>query len=260
MDSEKNMDEIFDGEDAEDVGAPEIAADDEPAPETEEVDDGGNEDGDDVAEGEGNDTPEEKPNREAELEKDLAKLRADHEDAKKGREAADKKIAAMLKELGYANEDEFWAEKKGLSVKEYREQKSDEATLREAKQIVAQKKYAEMAAKDLAALKDAGLIDSKVTQLRDIENVRRFAQLREMGLTAEEAYRAANGAKLDERAATAARNHVGGKDHLTPHRSRPGAAKGSVMSASEREMFKSLLHTDDDKAIEAAWKRANAVN
>ena len=89
MDPEKNMDEIFDGEDAEDVGTPEIAADDEPAPETEEVDDGGNEDGDDVADGEGNDTPEEKPNREAELEKDLAKLKAEHESAKKGKADAD---------------------------------------------------------------------------------------------------------------------------------------------------------------------------
>jgi hypothetical protein len=30
------------------------------------------------------------------------------------------------------------------------------------------------------------------------------------------------------------------------------------MSAAEREMFKSLLHTDDDKALEAAWKRAHS--
>lgn len=255
MDPEKNMDELFEEE-----TPVESEAEENTEPETEEVDDGGNEDGDDVAEGEGNDTPEEKPNREAELEKDLAKLKAEHESAKKGKADADKRIAAMLKELGYENEDEFWAEKKGMTPEAYRKQVSDEEAVSEAKQIVAQKKYAEMAAKDLAALKDAGLIDSKVTQLRDIENVRRFAQLREMGLTAEEAYRAANGAKLDERAATAARNHVGGKDHLTPHRSRPGATKGSVMSASERAMFKSLLRTDDDKAIEAAWKRANAQN
>lgn len=256
MDENKEMDELFEEE-----TPVESAAEENTEPETEEVDDGDETDGEGdepAAEGDGEGTPENKDTGKddlARIKADLAEMKASRDAEKK---AADARVSALLKSMGYTDEDTYWAEKKGLTPEQYKKQKSDEAAVAQAHQIVAQQKYAKMAAEDLAALKDAGLIGSDVDHIGKIDNARRFAELREKGLSPVEAYRAVNGAKLDERAAQAARSHAGGKDHLTPHRSRPGANKGSVMSAAEREMFKSLLHTDDDKAVEAAWKRAHS--
>lgn len=257
MDENKEMDELFEEE-----TPAESEAEENTEPETEEVDDGEETDGEGdepAAEGDGEGTPEKKDTGNDELAKiraEIAEIRAARDAEKK---AADARVSALLKSMGYTDEDTYWAEKKGLTPEQYKKQKSDEAAVAQAHQIVAQQKYAKMAAEDLAELKAAGFIDSDVDHISKIDNARQYAKYREnKGLSPVEAYRAVNGAKLEERAAQAARSHAGGKDHLTPHRSRPGANKGSVMSAADREMLKSLLHTDDDKKVEAAWKRAHA--
>lgn len=255
MSEEKTMDELFeDGAEDADEGLEDVPAGDD--------DDAGENDGDvtDNAEednGEGSDGDDDGDDELARIKDLYEKEKAKSEAAQK---SADDRAAKILKELGYASEDDFWAEREGKSVDEYRAKIKNDQILKEAEEIVNQKKYAEWAAKDLATLKDLGYVSKDTANLRDIPNVKRFAQLRQLGATAEEAYRAVNADQLEERSERAARARSTGKEHLTPHKSRPGAAKGSVMSASDREMFKSLLHTDDDKAIEAAWKRANAQN
>ena len=95
-----------------------------------------------------------------------------------------------------------------------------------------------------------------MTDLRSIENVKRFAELRDLGLSAVEAYRAAAGSKLDTRIEAGARRAASGKEHLTTPKSRGAAGHGSVMSARERAFYRDLLRTDDDKAIESAYRRA----
>lgn len=256
MDENKEMDELFEEETPEESAAEEITE-----PETEEVDDGEETDGkgdEPAAEGDGKDAPEKKDTGKDELAKIKEEIDALREARAADKKAADARVSALLKSMGYADEDSYWAEKKGITPEAYRKQKSDEEAVAQARQIVSQQKYAKMAAEDLAALKDAGLVGSDVDHIGKIDNARRFAELREKGLSPVEAYRAVNGAKLDERAAQAARSHAGGKDHLQPHRSRAGANRGSVLGAADREQLKSVLHTDDDKALEAAWKRAHA--
>ena len=257
MDENKEMDELFEEETPEESATEEITE-----PEIEEVDDGEETDGkgdEPAAEGDGKDAPEKKDTGKDELAKIKEEIAALREARAADKKAADARVSALLKSMGYADEDSYWAEKKGITPEAYRKQKSDEEAVAQARQIVSQQKYAKMAAEDLAVLKAAGFIDSDVDHIGKIDNARQYAEYREnKGLSPIEAYRAVNGAKLEERAAQAARSHAGGKDHLQPHRARAGANRGSVMSAAEREMLKSLLHTDDDKALEAAWKRAHA--
>lgn len=254
MEDRENIDEIL--EDEEIDGSNEPAAEDEPEADEPEVagegEDDGGEDGEDQN-GEGEVAPKAEPpkksQRELELEGELAEERE-----KNSKAAAD--LDRLMKALGYDDVDSYLAEQEGISREEFIEKRRDAEILAQAKAQASSAKYERMMAEDLAALKSAGLIDSTVQSIRDIENVKRFAELRDLGLSAVEAYRAASGTKLDSRIEQRARRAATGKEHLTTPKSRGSAGHGSTMSRSERAYYRELLGTDDDKAIEAAYKRA----
>ena len=236
FEEEEELDPVAEGEP--DTEEPEVAGEGE--------DDGG--EGED-SDGEGEDAPD----RVSELESQLAAERE-----KSGKSDAD--LKRLLKALGFDDVDSYLAEQEGISRDEFLEKQRDAELLAQAKaQAKAQAenaKYADMAVKDLAALKSAGLVDSTVTDIAEIENVKRFCELRDLGLSAVEAYRAAAGSKLDSRIEQGARRAASGKEHLTTPKSRGTAGHGSVMSVSTKAYYREILGTDDDKAIENAYRRA----
>lgn len=204
--------------------------------------------------GEGKKQPEEDAlkKRIAELEGEVAGERGKHTDK-------DAFISKLLSELGYEDEDAYHADKAGKSKADYVKSRDDELTIAQAKAIVETKKHEKMAADDLAELKRQGFVDSTVSFIGDIGSadvVKRFCNLRDLGLSATEAYRAAAGAALDERIERGAKRAASGKEHLTTPKSRGASGNGSVMSAREKAEYREWLGTDDDKAIEAAWRRA----
>lgn len=246
MDDRENIDEILEDEEIDEADEP--AAENEPEADDPEVagegEDNGGEEGEDQ-DGEG----EAAPDRISELETQLAEERE-----KSGKTDAD--LKRLLKALGFEDVDSYLAEQEGVSREEFIEKRRDAEILAQAKAQASSAKYERMMAEDLAALKSAGLIDSTVQSIRDIENVKRFAELRDLGLSAVEAYRAASGTKLDTRIEQRARHVATGKEHLTTPKSRGSSGHGSTMSRSEKAYYRELLGTDDDKAIEAAYKRA----
>ena len=177
MDENKEMDELFEDETPEESAAEEITE-----PETEEVDDGEETDGkgdEPAAEGDGKDAPEKKDTGKDELAKIKEELDALRDARAADKKAADARVSALLKSMGYADEVSYWAEKKGITPEAYRKQKSDEEAVAQARQIVSQQKYAKMAAEDLAVLKAAGFIDSDVDHIGKIDNARQYAEYRE---------------------------------------------------------------------------------
>lgn len=245
MDVRENIDEIL--EDEEIDGSDELTAEDEPETDEPEVAGEGEDDGE---EGEDQDGEgEAAPDRISELETQLAEERE-----KSGKTDAD--LKRLLKALGFEDVDSYLADQEGISREELIEKRRDAEILAQAKAQANTAKYEKMMAQDLADLKSEGLIDSTVQSIREIENVKRFAELRDLGLSAVEAYRAASGKKLDARIEQKARHVATGKEHLTTPKSRGSAGHGSTMSRSEKAYYRELLGTDDDKAIEAAYKRA----
>ena len=244
MNEEKQLDDVLDGEDV----TPE-----EPIEE-------GNNDPEDI--GAGDDKGKDQPNeadtlkaRIAELESEVAGEKGKHTDK-------DALIGKLLSDLGYEDLDAYHADKAGKSKADYIKSRDDELTLAQAKKIVDAKNFEKIVADDLNTLKREGLIDSTVAGIHDIGSaavVKRFAELRDKGLSAVEAYRAAAGATLDERIERGARRSASGKEHLTTPKSRGAAGNGSVMSAREKAQYREWLGTDDDKAIEAAWRRAKGM-
>ena len=230
-------------------------AEDEPDTEEPEVAGEGEDDG-----GEGEDSDgegEDAPDRVSELESQLAAERE-----KSGKSDAD--LKRLLKALGFDDVDSYLAEQEGISRDEFLEKQRDAELLAQAKAQAENAKYEDMARKDLAELKSLGLVDSSITHLSQIANAKRFCELRENAkykgfeLTVEEAYRAAAGSKLDSRIEQGARRAASGKEHLTTPKSRGTAGHGSVMSESTKAYYREILGTDDDKAIENAYRRAAA--
>ena len=189
-------------------------------------------------------------------EEDTTDYKALYEAEKNARASEKRAIEDALKAQGYNTLDEMIAESEGLTVDEYRKNKKDSETLAEAQRIVSENKYARQAREDLDALKRAGLVPETVSHITELKCVNRFAQLRDMGLSTIEAYRAAAGSELDERFDRAASRKAASKNHLKSSASRATSAQVPRMTDSERDTYRALLRTDDDKAIESAWLRA----
>lgn len=243
MEENEMMDELVDEEEAEPIEeeTEEPTEDEDDAAEGGE-DEGGTDDGD---------TGEVEPDRVSELE---AQLAAERE--KSGKSDAD--LKRLLEAIGYSDVDSYLAEQAGISREEFIEKQRDAELLAQAKAAAENGKYEKMMADDLAALKSAGLVDSSLESIRDLDCVKLFAEFRDKGLTAEQAYRAAAGSKLDTRIEQGARRAASGKDHLTTPKSRGTSGHGSVMSKREFEYYSDLLGTTDRKVIESAYNRAQA--
>lgn len=245
------IDDIFD-EDIEDT--PDDAGDDTP-------DDGDTDNAD-----EGTPEPEKKPEPEKapEPEKKPEPQKAPEvspelliERAKSERANGD--LKRLLDSLGYSDVDSYLADQAGVSKDEYVQRQRDAQLLAEAKAQATRAKYAQMAANDLAALKGAGLVDTGIKDIRELTNVRRFAELREMGLSPVEAYRAAAGSSIDARIEKKVQRAADDKAHLTPPKHRGGSPNNSIMSTREKIYYREILPGASDKEIEAAWKRAKGI-
>lgn len=257
MDEKEMIDDIFDGEDIEDT--PDDAGDD--TPEHDDSDKQDKPDAEDEPEAEDEDSekedePKKDPEPEApKAEEDLPELLAERAKSKK----AEGDLKRLLDALGYKDVDSYLADKEGISRDEYIERELNAKLLEKAKADAANAKHAKMAADDLAALKAAGLVDTTVSHVSELTNARRFAELREMGLSPIEAYRAAAGSSIDARIEKKAQRAADSKAHLTTQKRRGGFSNGSVMSAHEKAYYREILPDASDAELEAAWKRAKGI-
>lgn len=112
--------------------------------------------------------------------------------------------------------------------------------------------YERQAEEDLLELQKIAPDAASYRHLGEMPGALRFAELRELGLSVEEAYCAVRG-RIDD---IPARNRAG-RAHL--HGSVPGraAASGNGMTAGEIEAARRLFPGLPDREIAALWRRVN---
>lgn len=171
-------------------------------------------------------------------------------------------VKDTLKKLGVKDTDlnrglaKLAADEEGISVDEYLKKRASDLEAEEALRIVKQQRFQQMAANDLAEIKAAyaGLDDVKTIQ--DIPNFKRFAELRDKGLTAKEAYVAANPERIRTQAAESAKKKTleDTKAHLKSTVPKGSKDSGIKMSRAELNAWRDMFPNKSDKEIAKLYR------
>ena len=111
--------------------------------------------------------------------------------------------------------------------------------------------YEALAAADLEEIKQKFPAMRRLSHLCEIENAERYGQLRDAGLSVEEAFLATNYARLSRRAGD-------NRAHLAGSMPRSAAAPVGRMSYGELIAARELFDGLSDREIEALWKRTHS--
>ena len=116
--------------------------------------------------------------------------------------------------------------------------------------------FAAMAESDLSEITKA-YPTLGLKSLGDIKNLQRFAELREKGVTAAEAFAATNAEMLMAGAERVGATKATGKAHLQSVAKKAGARAASKMTNAEREAAREFFGDDmSDKELERLFSRA----
>lgn len=127
--------------------------------------------------------------------------------------------------------DKTQAEFEGISVDEYRKKKEERELIEKSRALIEQQKYEQICAMDLIELKKSfpQLATLKhIREIGDLEEFKKFGELRDKGLTVKEAYMATVGEKLMNTQELAARQAAikNSKEHLKATTTSKQTAKG----------------------------------
>lgn len=226
----------------------------------------------DLEDSEGSDTSEEseKPYAEEvsppETEKASDDKDAEIESLKRQLADRDAQIKETLKSLGADENDgiagleKLAAEASDKTVEEYRKEMSAKREQEEALKLVQKLKFEEQTRRDLESVQKTFPEAKAYKSVYDIPNFKEFAKFRDMGLTPEQAYSAANyGAvieKSSEAASQQARNLSETKSHLKSHV--PKGSKDTSITISKKELaeLKEVFPEKSAKEIVALYKQA----
>ncbi len=240
---------VFDDEDAEDD---EEKADEEAAEESDESDtDAESEDSEEAEEApETNNASDEKDARIAELEAELEKLKNQGKDT--------------LSKLGVKSDDvmeglvSLAAEADGTTPEEYLKKKLSEEQAAQGVALLRAQEFEKIARADLAELHAAYPETKQYTDIRKLPEdiLAKFGRFRDAGLSAKEAYAAANPDGIRQNIATAVKKQSlhESKSHL-----RTAVPKGSkdnsvVMPKSELARWRDIFPGMSDKELQSLYK------
>lgn len=268
---ETEIDDIEDTEDevtdAEDYDEGEDADDDESSDDEElEYDEDGNvivaEDGETDAEEQSEDTAE---STEKETESETTDNRNDsaYDALKKQHDDRESLIRDVLKSVGIDDDDvekglaRLAADAEGLSVDEYIRKRLETKQADEAQKFYQKMMVEQMIAKDMNELHSLFPETKGISRLEDVPNCKRYAELRDMGLSVREAYNAANpDARRDtivnstkQKAINASKSHL--KSNV------PVAARDTSVKITrgEMEQMRELFPEMSDKQLVALYKK-----
>lgn len=116
--------------------------------------------------------------------------------------------------------------------------------------------FATMAESDLSEIKKA-YPSLGLKSLGDLKNIKRFAELREKGVTAAEAFAATNAEMLMQGAERVGATKATGKSHLQSVAKKAGAKAASQMTTAERDAAREFFGDDvSDEELERLFKKA----
>jgi hypothetical protein len=114
--------------------------------------------------------------------------------------------------------------------------------------------FAAMAAADVAEIGKA-YPALGIKSLTELNNLKRFGELRDMGMTAVEAFRATNADRLTANAEQVGANKATGKAHLQSVAKKAGARAASQMTKAERDTARELFGDLSDEELEGLFKK-----
>lgn len=197
------------------------------------------------------DTESEKDARIAELEAKLARI------TKSGK--------AALAKLGVKDTEDFIdgletlaAETDGKTLDQYRKERRDTEEAEEAKAFLKKQAFENLKKADLAALHAAYPETAGLDDVEKMENFRRFAELRDKGLSVKEAYAAANPEAMRKSAAERGKRLAGTKAHIKSAAPKGAAGESTDMPPREMARWREMFPGYTDKQIKELFKRANS--
>lgn len=193
----------------------------------------------------------------------LAARDQEYEDLRRRHDEQTAQIKDTLAALGVDSEDELAglvrlaAEASGEKPEEYLAKRAEEAKKAEAMQMYRRAEFEKKKRADLSEVQALYPETKQYGDIEDIPNFRRFAELRDMGLSPKEAYIAANPDAARESVAAAVKQGAlnDTKKHLRS--SVPKGAKDGSVRMSHRELaeWKELFPGKSDKEIVALYRQ-----
>ena len=168
-----------------------------------------------------------------------------------------------LKKLGVDTQDamdglaSLAAETANVSKEEYIRQREEEKAKERADAIAAQTDYEQIAANDLAELQAKYPETKAYKHVKDMpaEILRKFARNRDLGLSAEEAYAAANPDGIRQSVATSVKREVSGKEHLQSNVPKGSNKTAVKMSRAEFKQWREMFPNKTGKEIVALYRK-----
>ena len=170
--------------------------------------------------------------------------------------------ADALEKLGANGDDvldglsSLAAEAEGKSKDDYIKERDERLFAEQAKKNAARAAFAAKMASDLAAVKAAYPEARKYSSVEQFPNFARFGQLRDKGLTPEEAYIASHGQAVKESVAASARQKAlnDEKSHLRSNVPVKSSDDGIVMTKGELAQWREMFPDKSDKEIKKLYK------
>ena len=222
---------------------------------------------DDAKKNESEKAPEtsEEPKGETETEK---ALRAELEELKK-RDKENTRIVEQLREvlpkLGSNNKDlvrgliELAAEAEDKSPDEYEKTQNEEARMKKAMDLLKKTEIENMVRADLEELKKNYPELAECKTIMDIPNVKEFGRFRDLGLTAVQAYSAANPNGIRKTVAESVKRQSlnDTKEHLRSSVANSKKAQGPYISKNDLSLMRSALPDKSDKELYDLYRKVN---
>ncbi len=141
------------------------------------------------------------------------------------------------------------AEADNLTLEEYDRKKQEADRRKAADELLSRSEYERIFAEDIAAIHAAYPKTAEYASVRDLPNVEKFAKFRDLGLTAKQAFDAANPELVAQYGAMSAHGLAGTKSHkksVVPTRT---ATKDIHITQSEMERYREYFPGLSDKEI-----------
>ena len=246
-----DVDDEFEYDDEGNIIIPDVIEDEEQAEEDGEDDADSDDDTDD--EDKGDEQPEAKDEKDAQ-----------YEALKKEYDALKAQSADTLAKLGVKSEnvleglEKVAAESEDLSLEDYRKKKAESQRNEEARILYQKIEFEKKMKADLEEIQREYPETRSLKSLTEIENLAKFGRFRDLGLSAKEAYAAANadGVRKSVAAATKQQSLNGTKAHLKS--AVPAGSKDDGIAISQRELaeWRDLFPDLSDKEIRQLYKES----
>lgn len=149
------------------------------------------------------------------------------------------------------------ADTKGVSLEQYSKDLDELLNKEEAQRVYREVMLERMIASDMNELHSLFPETKSITKFEDLPNVKRYAELRDVGLTVKEAYSAANPEARREAVAASVKQQTinASKSHLKSNV--PVASKDNTVkiSRAEMDMLRETFPNMSDKEIIALYKK-----